>query len=129
MLVSEVTSADVLAILTPIWHTKPVAARYVWQRLDAVMEWAIATNLRDDNPADRVRPVLGTQGNVVQHMAALPHREVARTVATVRASGANATVTLAFEFLVLIARSGEVRGARWDEMTRPTTCGRSRPGG
>lgn len=42
-------------------------------------------------PADRVRPVLGPQGNVVQHMAALPHREVARTVATVRASGANAT--------------------------------------
>ncbi|MCY3821043.1 MAG: tyrosine-type recombinase/integrase [Gammaproteobacteria bacterium] len=55
-------------------------------------------------------------------MAAVLHREIARTIAAVRASGANATVTLAFEFLVLTAaRSGEVRGgemgrARWDEM-------------
>ena len=38
MPVSEVTSADVLAILTPIWHTKPVAAKYVRQRLHAVTE-------------------------------------------------------------------------------------------
>ena len=117
MPVSEVTSADVLAILTPIWHTKPIAAKYVRQRLHAVLEWAIAMNLRDDNPCDRVRPVLGPQGNIVQHMAALPHREVAGALATVRASGANATVLLAFEFLVLTAaRSGEVRGARWAEM-------------
>ena len=117
MPVSEVTSADVLAILTPIWHNKPIAAKYVRQRLHAVLEWAIAMNLRDDNPADRVRPVLGPQGNIVQHMAALPHREVAGALAMVRASGANPAVKLAFEFLVLTAaRSGEVRGARWDEM-------------
>ena len=117
MPVSEVTSADVLAILTPIWHTKPIAAKYVRQRLHALLKWAIAMNLRDDNPCDRVRPVLGPQGNVVQHMAALPHRKVAEALATVRASDTNAAIKLAFEFLVLTAaRSGEVRGARWDEM-------------
>ncbi len=44
--VSEVTSADVLAILSPIWHAKPVIAKAVRQRLHAVLEWAIAVNLR-----------------------------------------------------------------------------------
>ena len=106
-----------LAILTPIWHTKPVIAKAVKQRIHTVLEWAIAMNLRTDNPSDRVGPVLGPQRNIVQHMRALPHREVAAALATVRASGANPAVMLAFEFLVLTAaRSGEVRFAAWDEM-------------
>ena len=115
--IAEVASADVLAILTPIWHTKPVIAKAVKQRIHTVLEWAIAMNLRNDNPSDRVGPVLGPQRNIVQHMRALPHREVAAALATVRASGANPAVMLAFEFLVLTAtRSGEVRLAAWDEM-------------
>ena len=115
--IAEVASADVLAILTPIWHTKPVMAKTVKQRIHTVLEWAIAMNLRTDNPSDRVGPVLGPQRNIVQHMRALPHREVAAALATVRTSGAPPAVTLAFEFLVLTAaRSGEVRLAAWDEM-------------
>ncbi len=115
--VSEVTSGDVLAVLSPIWHAKPVIARAVRQRLHAVLEWAIAMNLRNDNPADRVRPVLGPQRNIVTHMRALPHREVAAALAAVRASRKQPVDKLAFEFLVLTAaRSGEVRFAAWDEM-------------
>ena len=72
----------------------------------------------------RSRSPPSTFGNVVQHMAALPHREVAGTLATVRASGANPAVKLAFEFLVLTAaRSGEVRGTRWNKMdTQARVC-------
>ena len=115
--VSEVNTADVLEILTPIWHAKPVIAKAVRQRLHAVLEWAVAMNLRNDNPAGRVRPVLGPQRNLVQHMPALPHREVAAAVRTVRASRKKPVDKLAFEFLVLTAaRSGEVRFAAWDEM-------------
>ena len=98
--VSEVESADVLAILTPIWHAKPVIAKAVRQRIHAVLEWAIAMNLRNDNPADRVRPVLGPQRNIVEHMRALPHREVAAALAAVRASRKKPVDKLAFEFLV-----------------------------
>ena len=48
---------------------------------------------------------------------ALPPRDVAAAIETVRASGASPAARLAFEFLVLkAARSGEVRGARWAEM-------------
>ena len=115
--VSEVASADVLEVLTPIWHVKVQTARNVRQRISAVMEWAIAMNLRPDNPCDRLGPVLGKQNEVVRHMRALPHRDVAAAVATVRGSNAAEVVKLAFEFLVLTAaRWGEVRGARWDEM-------------
>ena len=116
--VSEVNSADVLEILTPIWHVKPETARAVRQRIRSVLEWSIAMELRADNPCDRVLPVLGPQGDIVEHMRALPHQDVAAAVETVRTSAsAAAAIKLAFELLVLTAaRSGEVRLAKWDEM-------------
>ena len=116
-LVSEVTSADVLEILTPIWHQKAPTARRVRQRIRAVLEWAVAMELRSDNPCDRIGPVLGPQQATVEHMRALPHQDVPAAVAAVRASKAAPVVKLAFEFLVLtVARWGEVRGAEWAEI-------------
>ena len=116
--VSDVTTADVLAILTPIWHDKPETARRVRQRIGAVMKWAIAMGYRPDNPAgDALGQALGRQRAIVQHMRALPHGEVADALATVRTSRALVTTKDAFELLVLTAaRSGEVRLATWDEM-------------
>ena len=119
MPVSEVTSADVLEILTPIWHRKAPTARRVRQRLRAVLEWAVAMELRIDNPCDRIGPVLGPQQDVTEHMQALPHREVAAVIRKVRASAAVPAARLAFEFLVLTAtRWGEVRWAGWEEIDR-----------
>ena len=119
--VSAVTTADVLAILTPIWHEKSQTAQRVRQRISAVMKWAIAMGYRPDNPAgDALGQALGRQQTVVQHMRALPHGAVADALATVRASQAAVTIKQAFEFLVLTAaRSGEVRLA---------TMGRNEPG-
>ena len=118
-LVSEVTSADLLEILTPIWHERAQTARRVRQRIRAVLEWAVAMELRVDNPCDRIGPVLGPQRAPVEHMRALPHRDVPAAVAAVRASEAAPVVKLAFELLVLTAaRWGEVRGARWTEFDR-----------
>ena len=119
MPVSEVTSADVLEILAPIWHTKADTARRLRQRIRAVLEWAVAMEFRIDNPCDRIDPVLGPQRDVVQHMRALPHREVAAAIRTARASTVPLAVRLAFEFLVLTAaRWGEVRWAEWTEIDR-----------
>ena len=115
--VSEVNSADVLAVLTPLWHVKTRTARTLRQRIRSVLEWAIAMEFRADNPCDRIGPVLGPQREVVRHMRALPHRDVAAAIGTVRASRSTRAVKLAFEFLVLTAaRSGEVRLATWDEI-------------
>ena len=116
--VSDVTTADVLTVLTPIWHAKPNSARRVRQRIGAVMKWAVAQGYRQDNPAgDVLGQALGRQHAVVRHMRALPHREVADAIRRMHATSAPTAVKLAFEFLVLTAaRSGEVRAATWDEM-------------
>ena len=98
--VSEVSSADVLEILTPIWHRKASSARRVRQRLRAVLEWAVAMEYRIDNPCDRIGPVLGPQQDVTEHLRALPHREVAAAIRTVQAATAPEVAKLAFEFLV-----------------------------
>ena len=115
--VSEVSSADLLAILTPIWHVKPNTARCLRQRIGAVLEWAVAMEHRTDNPCDRIGPVLGPQRTVVRHMRALPHRDVAAALEKVRTSRSTRAVKLAFELLVVTAaRSGEVRLATWKEI-------------
>ena len=115
--VCEVTSADVLEILAPVWHTRPQTARNVRQRIGTVLEWAIAMELRTDNPCARILQVLGPQHDIVQHMRALPHRDVAAAIDTVQRARTTPIVKLAFEFLVLTAvRWGEVRGAAWAEI-------------
>ena len=116
--VSEITSADLLQVLTPIWHAKPETARRVRQRIGAIMKWAVAMEHRSDNPAgEALGEALGRQRDVVRHMPALPHAEVAAALETVRASGAWVGTKLAFEYLVLTAaRSAEVRLATWDEI-------------
>ena len=118
MQVDRITSADVMAVLQPIWHEKAVTARRVRQRIGAVMRWAIVQGHRADNPAgDAITAALPRNGRQPQHFKALPHGEVAAALATVRESSYAAAVRLSLEFLVLTAaRSGEVRGARWDEI-------------
>ena len=119
MRVDEITTADVMNCLVPIWNTKADTARRVRQRVARVMKWAIAQGYRQDNPAgDAVLEALPKQERRQKHHRALPHREVAAAVAKVRAATrVDPTVRLAFEFVALTAaRSGEVRGARWSEI-------------
>lgn len=80
--------------------------------------WPELLEHRADNPAgEALGEALGRQQDVVRHMPALPHVEVAAAVDAVRASGAWAGTKLAFEYLVLtVARSAEVRLATWDEI-------------
>lgn len=116
--VADITPADVLAVLSPIWTAKPETARRVRQRIGTVMKWAVAQGWRLDNPAESIGKALPKHERKVQaHRKALPHAEVAGCIDTVKASGAWAATKLALEFLVLTAaRSGEVREARWDEI-------------
>lgn len=115
--VQDVTTADVLAVLMPIWTEKAETARRVRQRIGAVMKWAIAQGWRQDNPAENISRALPKVSKAQEHRKALPYGEVAGCLATVKASNAGKVTKLALEFLVLAAaRSGEVREARWDEI-------------
>ena len=118
--VDAVTAADVMDVLLPIWSTKRVTATRVRQRIGAVMKWAIAQGLRDDNPAgEAIAAALPKTAAVQRHQRALPHAEVRAALDRIRGCDAYLGVRLAFEFLVLTAaRSGEVRNARWDEIDR-----------
>ena len=120
--VDEVTSADVMDCLSPIWTSKASTARRIRQRTAVVMKWAIAQGYRQDNPAgDAVLAALPKQTGSTKHHRALAHSGVADAIATVWASNAYPTIRLAFEFLVLTAaRSGEVRGAVWSEIDLKT---------
>ena len=77
----EITTADVLAVLTPIWHDKPETAKRVRQRLNNVMQWAVAQGYRQDNPAgDAISKALPKRSARVTHMRSLPYTEVATAV-------------------------------------------------
>ena len=117
--VSEITSAAVMAIVSPLWHDKPEMARKVLRRLSAVMTWAIAGGYRADNPAERkvITAALGRNTNGGGHFAALHFSKVADALAVIGRSGAHVSTILAARFLALTAtRSGEVRLAEWGEM-------------
>ena len=122
MPVNRVGTADVMAVLLPIWVEKRATARRVRQRISAVMRWAVAQGYREDNPAgDAIGAALPKTGVRTRHQPALPYAEVRGAMERVRASRSNPSTVLAFEFLVLTAcRSGEVRGARWEEMDLDT---------
>ena len=116
--VHRINTADVMAVLLPIWNEKRVTARRVRQRIGAVMRWAVAQGYREDNPAgEAIGAALPKNGFRPQHHRALPYAEVGDAIERVRGSGAYPATVLAFECLVLTAcRSGEVRGALWKEM-------------
>ena len=100
--VDAVTPADAMDVLTPIWTSKPETASRVRQRMETVMDWAVAQGYRLDNPAGRsllkvLPPVKGPK----EHRRALLYVQVPGAVARVRESTADAPTRLAFEFLVV----------------------------
>ena len=118
MAVDEITSAHVLAVLEPIWITKPETAARVKQRIETIMDWVVTHGHRLDNPAGkallRVLPKVDREPN---HHRALHYSQVGWALEKVRESTSEQLTKLALEFLVLTAaRSGEVRKANWGEI-------------
>lgn len=115
--VADVTTADVLAVLTPIWTEKTETARRVRQRIGTVMKWAIAQGWRQDNPAENITHALPKAETIQKNRKALPYDDVPACLDAVKASSAGVATKLALELLVLTAsRSGEIRNAVWSEI-------------
>ena len=92
MRVDEVSSADVMDCLSPIWNSRPETAKWVRQGIAAVMKWAIAQGYRQDNPAgEAVTAALPKQAGAKKHLRALPHRGVVEAVKRIRCSNAYPT--------------------------------------
>ena len=120
--VDQITTADVLAVLAPIWTLKAETASRVHQRLETVFDWVIAQGWRLDNPAGKaVIRALPRVSRLKRHHRSLLPGDVPAALKAVRESTADPATRLAFEFLVLTAaRSNEVRLAVWPEIDLPT---------
>lgn len=117
--VDAIGTEDVLAALRPIWQAKPEIASKVRSRIERVLDAAIALGHRKDNPArwkGGIAALLPPPKTLTRgHHAALPYAGLPAFVASLRQRPAEAARML--EFLILTAtRSGEARGARWDEI-------------
>ena len=118
--VDDIELAHLLEVLKPIWHTKPETANRTRGRIEKVLDWAKVHGHRDgENPArwqgnlDNALPSI-SKIRVVKHHPALPYPEIAGFIKRLRAR--KGTAAIALEFLILTsARSGEVRGATWQE--------------
>ncbi|MYJ53908.1 MAG: tyrosine-type recombinase/integrase, partial [Nitrospira sp. SB0672_bin_25] len=115
--VAEITPSDVMAILDPIWTSKPETAKRVKHRMSRTFKWAKAQGLRSDDPTDGIREALPNTATLKQRFKSIPHQEVAQAITAVQASRAHRSTRLCFEFQVLTAtRSKEVRLAEWLEI-------------
>ena len=116
--INEVTTADVMRVLVPIWNTKSDTARRLRQSIGMTMRWAIAQDLRTDNPAgDALTGALPRKKPRPQHYRALPFTQVPAALVTVRATGAHWATKACFEYMILTAaRGGEARLMTWDEL-------------
>ena len=117
MSLDRITRRDVLAVLTPIWTTKPETARRVRQRIRTVLKWAMAHEFVEHNAAgEGIDGALPAMRRFKAHHRALPHAEVPAALETIDVSTAGMAAKLCLRFLILTAaRSGEARGAIWPE--------------
>jgi integrase len=114
--IDKVTAGHVRDLLLPIWQSKPETARRVLQRIGTVLDWGHAQGHRSSEaPMRSIRIGLPRQSSEAKHFAALPY---VRAAELMRQLGESDTAgRLALQFLILTAaRSGEVRGATWDEI-------------
>ena len=116
--VDTIGREEVLAVLTPIWGTRQETARRVRQRIRAVLGWAMAHGYVQTNAAgEGIDGALPSMPAVKRRYRALPYGDVAAALETVDAGRASDAAKLCLRFAVLtVARSGEARGATWDEI-------------
>lgn len=119
--VANVELPHIVQILEPIWLSKTETARRLRQRLEAVLAWATVSGYRSgDNPArwkDNLDHILPKPSKIqkVNHHAALSIDAMPKFMSELRKREGMAAKAL--ELLILTAaRSGEVRGATWDEI-------------
>ncbi|TXR47478.1 tyrosine-type recombinase/integrase [Phyllobacterium endophyticum] len=121
MRVNEIGVDNIYNVLDPIWTTKTETATRLRGRIENVLAWAtVSGHRKGENPArwkgnlDALMPKPGKVSKVVHHKA-LPIDDLPEFMKALRVT--EGMGSLALEFSILTAtRSGEVRGATWDEI-------------
>jgi integrase len=119
--VAAVDVGLVMKAVEPIWTAKPETAGRVRGRIESILDWATARGFRQgENPArwrGHLENLLPKKSKVrqVEHHAALPYAEIGAFMGELRSQEGIAARALEFAILTA-ARTGEVIGARWDEI-------------
>lgn len=120
MPVDAIELRHVERVLQPIWESKTETATRVRMRIEAVLDWATVAGHREgDNPArwqGNLSHLLAPPNKVKRKAAqpALPYADLHRFMQALRQrTGAARALELA---VLTAARSGEVRGAVWNEI-------------
>jgi integrase len=119
--VTAIDTALILKVLEPIWATKTQTANRIRGRMESVLDWAKARDLREGENVARWRghldQLLAAPSKVrsVRHHPALSYAELPAFLENLRSK--DAISRRALEFVVLTAvRTREGIWARWDEI-------------
>jgi integrase len=117
--VAAISIADVLAVLTPLWQTKPSSADRTRTAIEAVLDAAIVRGLRTQPNVARWKGTLSLllpkRRALVIHHPAMPYSDVPAFMARMRETGG--PVSRALQFTILTAlRKGEVLNLEWSDI-------------
>jgi integrase len=119
--VSSIDAGLVRKVLAPIWTTKTETASRVRGRIEAILDYAKVQGARDgDNPArwaGNLEHMFPAKARIatVKHHTSLPYADLPDFWPRLQVQ--DGMGARALEFTILTAcRSGEVLGARWDEI-------------
>lgn len=117
--VSAIDTEAVLSALRPIWTKSPETATRIRARIERVLDAAKARGLRDgENPArwrGHLDNLLSRTRRKKGHHAAMPYGDVPDFLKTLATRDSISAEALRF-LIFTAARSGEVRGATWEEV-------------
>jgi integrase len=119
--VEDVSTSDVVAVLQPIWLSRPETAKRIQGRIERILDASTAIGERTgENPArwkghlDKILPKQSNRGQ--SHHASLAYSQIPNFLKELRIR--QGIAAMALEFLILTAaRSGEVRELRWNELS------------
>ena len=116
--VTELDTRDFLDIVKPLMDTQIPTAETVRYLMSTTMQWAYISGFCPDNPAgERLSAGLPRVTRKKKPHPAVPHERIASFLKALRGADGYITWRLGLELLILTAtRSGEVRGAVWEEI-------------
>jgi integrase len=116
--IASIDTPMILSVLQPKWHEKTVTMSRLRERIESVIDAAVAGGFRPagPNPAswDILKHLLPKAGKA-KHFSAMSFSDVPSFVAELRQREGSAARALQFAVLTA-ARTGEVLGAKWSEI-------------
>ncbi len=116
--ISQITSSDILNVLSPIWNTRTDTARKLKQRIRLIIKWARAKGFfQGDDPVELAEQALPRKKRSDNHHKSLSYKDVPDLIVKIKESKISLPTQLAIQFTILSAcRTSEVLRASWDEI-------------